>query len=173
MRLFYSLFFFLLLASFANAGGEEPIQNMPRHLLPKDMGQDFIDNPPICYPQSSQNWEDEYEATFNNLYFGATASCKDMSKKLKRRYSVMGGGVVHIANPKQVPKRQIWHLNQSQPTVAEPGVHETEGWKCVVSNPNQETPLNQLWCMVSCCQLTPGLYYVSVVRDFWTDCSLG
>lgn len=126
-----------------------------KHVDAADMGTDFEDNPPQCYPQSSKNWEDQYskDALNKGRFFGAVADCKAISKKLQRDYYVTGGGIVHAPDAKKLIIPPNWHPMQSQPTVSEPGVHTTDGWKCTLSKPDKNLPISQFTCLINCCQL--------------------
>jgi hypothetical protein len=145
----FLVFFCLASISFADEIGS-------KHLRPENMGQDFKDNPPICYPVSSKPsaWVDQYKGTPQaGYYWGAVVSCDALSKTLKRKYQPTGGGITHARDRNRQLVIPEWYPVQIQPTVPSPGVNSTEGWKCIFAKPNADIPLNEFTCTINCCQL--------------------
>lgn len=122
--------------------------------------QGFKENPPMCYPQGSAAWKEVSVPVADKKvrWFETQASCRSMSNVLGKNYSVMSGGVDHTRDKARVFDGPEWYLVQSHPTVPEPGVRETDSWKCAIAIVEEEltglkTPYTEFHCYVNCCQL--------------------
>lgn len=143
--------FLTLAICVASAGADELTT---KHAAPQQMGQDFIDNPPACYPASTQAWKDEYpNGPIKNRVFAAIVSCDGISKKLGREYYATGGGITHHRNSEARPNFTIpeWYPIQMQPAVPGPGPHPIKAWRCSFATANDKIKKDEFTCTISCC----------------------
>ncbi|MFK8034900.1 MAG: hypothetical protein AB8B94_12215 [Hyphomicrobiales bacterium] len=124
-----------------------------KHASPQDMGQDFEDSPPVCYPASNNAWKDQHPDGENKgVFFGTKATCSKITKKLGVSYYATGGGITQSRDAERKWVGPEWSPIQVQPDVAGLGPKPIEDWKCVFARLDSKIPESEFTCTVSCCQ---------------------